>query len=209
MEIRRLINRIAGENTYLLSNSSFSFVIDPGSEPERIVEELRAIGKPLAGIFLSHAHFDHIMGLDRLLEAYPETLVLLDEHESDWLQRPELNASRLMLGQDLLSAAETEPYIIEAPYLFGETEFRVCYTPGHSIGGVSLIFDKEKSIFTGDALFKQSIGRTDLPTGNYEQLLGSIENELLSLPDDYRVLPGHGEETTIGAEREFNPFLKA
>ncbi|GBG96791.1 MBL fold metallo-hydrolase [Lactococcus termiticola] len=207
LDIKKYTNSIAQENSYLLSNASFNFVIDPGSEPEQLIADLKASGKPLASIFLSHAHFDHIMGLDELLLAFPDAMLFLHAEEHSWLQDPKLNASQLFLGQPVTSTAQPNAYIIRAPYLFGETELSVRYTPGHSIGGVSLIFEKEKIVFSGDALFYHTIGRTDLPTGNQEQLLTSIHNELLSLPDDYVIYPGHGPRTSVGEEKQNNPYL--
>ena len=92
-------------------------------------------------------------------------------------------------------------------YNIEDFQFKVVPTPGHSIGGVSFIFDKEETVFSGDALFKETIGRWDLPTGNHEQLLTSIKEQLFTLPNHYRVFPGHGWDTTIGHEKVFNPHF--
>ncbi|MEY8443422.1 MBL fold metallo-hydrolase [Lactococcus ileimucosae] len=208
MKIDKIVNEIAQENTYILSNSTFSLLIDPGSQPDKIIEKLKEINKPLAAILLTHAHFDHIMGLDTIKEAHPQALVLLHESEKDWLTHPELNASTLMMGEPVTCKTTVdEYYTCNTPYSFSGLEFSVRHTPGHSPGGVSFVFKQEGIVFSGDTLFSGSIGRTDLIGGNHEQLLQSIKQELFSLPDDCIVYPGHGPSTTIGKEKLYNPFF--
>ncbi|MFP7216626.1 MBL fold metallo-hydrolase [Lactococcus garvieae] len=208
MKIEKIVSEIAQENAYILSNSAFSLLIDPGSQPEKIIAKLQEIGKPLNAILLTHAHFDHIMGLDTLKQAYPNAQVYLHENEKEWLKKPELNASALMLPFPVTCKTNIdEYYVCDTPYNFSGLKFHVRHTPGHSTGGISLVFEEEGLVFTGDALFAGAIGRTDLPTGNYAQLLQSIEAELFSLPDDYTVYPGHGPRTTIGKEKLYNPFF--
>lgn len=207
MKIEKIINEIAQENTYLLSNATSCLVIDPGSQPQLLLERLRQLDKPVKAILLTHAHFDHIIGLESLKNDFPDAPILLHEAERDWPKSPELNASSLLLGQAVIAPDADEFYHINHVYDLDGFEFVVRATPGHSIGGVSFVFTNEKLVFTGDALFAGSIGRWDLPTGSYEQLIYSIKTELLALPDDFQVLAGHGEATTIGHERQFNPFL--
>ena len=96
---------------------------------------------------------------------------------------------------------------VRKDYKIEDFQFKVVPTPGHSIGRISLIFDEEEIVFSGDALFKETIGRWDLPTGNHEQLLTSIKEQLFTLPNHYRVFPGHGWDTTIGHEKVFNPHF--
>ncbi|KXT61840.1 MBL fold metallo-hydrolase [Lactococcus sp. DD01] len=208
MIIEKIVSEIAQENAYILSNSAFSILIDPGSQPEKIIAKLQEIDKPLTAILLTHAHFDHIMGLDTLKQAYPNAQVYLHENEKEWLKNPELNASALMLPFPVTCKTNIdEYYVCDTPYNLSGLKFHVRYTPGHSIGGISLVFEEEELIFSGDALFAGAIGRTDLPSGNHTQLLQSIEAELFSLPDDYTVYPGHGPSTTIGKEKLYNPFF--
>ncbi len=208
MKIEKIVSEIAQENAYILSNSAFSLLIDPGSQPEKIIVKLQEIGKPLIAILLTHAHFDHIMGLDTLKKAYPKAKVYLHENEKDWLKNPELNASTLMLPFPVTCRTEVdEYYVCDTPYNISGLKFHVCHTPGHSTGGISLVFKEEAVVFSGDALFAGAIGRTDLPTGNHGQLLQSIEEKLFSLPEDYTVYPGHGPITTIGKEKFYNPFF--
>ncbi|MFK4894564.1 MBL fold metallo-hydrolase [Lactococcus petauri] len=208
MIIEKIVSEIAQENAYILSNSAFSILIDPGSQPEKIIAKLQEIDKPLTAILLTHAHFDHIMGLDTLKQAYPNAQVYLHENEKEWLKNPELNASALMLPFTVTCKTTIdEYYVCDTPYNLSGLKFHVRYTPGHSIGGISLVFEEEELIFSGDALFAGAIGRTDLPSGNHTQLLQSIKAELFSLPDDYTVYPGHGPSTTIGKEKLYNPFF--
>ena len=208
MKIEKIVSEIAQENAYILSNSAFSILIDPGSQPEKIIAKLQEIDNPLTAILLTHAHFDHIMGLDTLKQAYPNAQVYLHENEKEWLKNPELNASVLMLPFPVTCKTNIdEYYVCDTPYNLSGLKFHVRHTPGHSIGGISLVFEEEELIFSGDALFAGAIGRTDLPSGNHTQLLQSIEAELFSLPDDYTVYPGHGPRTTIGKEKIYNPFF--
>lgn len=209
MKIEKITNQIAQENTYLLSNSSFCLVIDPGSEPAVLLEAIERLNKPLCAILLTHAHFDHIMGLEALKKAFPAAPVYVNELEKEWLSTPELNASLLLLGKPVTAPATNYFYEMGKTYDLGGFKFSVLATPGHSIGGVSLCFAQSEGtyVFTGDALFKNTIGRWDLPTGNQEQLLQSIRQQLFSLPDEFQIFPGHGPSSTIGAEKRTNPFF--
>ena len=206
MKIEKIINAVAQENTYLLSNSAFSLIIDPGSNPSALTEKISA-DKPVSNILLTHAHFDHIMGLQALLDTFPEAQIYLHESEKEWMQNPELNASLLLTGRPVIAPSADKFYQLGKTYKLDGFRFRVLPTPGHSIGGVSLVFDDENIVFTGDALFKNAVGRWDLPTGNYEQLITSVREQLFTLPDTMKVYAGHGLSTTIGNEKRHNPFF--
>jgi glyoxylase-like metal-dependent hydrolase (beta-lactamase superfamily II) len=203
MKLKTFVNQIAIENTYLLrSDKDFQLLIDPGSDLAYLPEL-----ENLSAVLLTHAHFDHIWGLSAVRDKFPEVPIYLAEAEKDWTHAPSLNCSSLMLGQELVTPDATDYFIFDKACQIEDFEFEVRATPGHSIGGVSIIFSDEKKVFSGDSLFRNSIGRTDLPTGNFDQLIKSVKSQLFSLPDDYLVYPGHGEHTTIGEEKVFNPFF--
>ena len=210
MKIYRTVNPVAYENTYYLENEHSLILVDPGSDWATIQKQLDRIGKPIVAILLTHTHYDHIMSVEAIRQAHKHPSVYVAEAEKDWLMNPVDNLSGLPRHDDM------EDVIVNpADYYFDFTKdynisdfyFKVVPTPGHSIGGVSFIFDKEETIFSGDALFKETVGRWDLPTGNHDQLLSSIQKQLFTLPNHYRVFPGHGWDTTIGHEKVFNPHF--
>ena len=207
MKIEKIINKIAQENTYILSNSTSQLIIDPGSDSSALFEFLKVTDKTVSAILLTHAHFDHIMGLNDLKEIFPDVPIYLHHLEKDWMKNPELNASLFFLGSPITGPDADQFYEINKVYEMNDFTFRVLETPGHSIGGVSLLFNNS-FLFSGDALFKNAIGRFDLPTGNQSQLLNSIREQLFTLNDNVQVFPGHGSKTTIGAEKNFNPFFR-
>lgn len=182
-----------------------ALLVDPGAEPERILRTIREGGWQVQQVLLTHAHFDHVLGLDAVREALG-TPVLLPEGEEEMLKRvPE--AVRAWLGTEVPTPADPDRLLREGEELSvgGET-FRVLATPGHSPGSITLA--GEELAFVGDAVFAGSIGRTDLPGGDYEQLMESIREQILTLPDGTRLYPGHGPVTTVGRERRENPFLR-
>lgn len=209
MKLHYSINPVAGENTYYLENDSHLLVIDPGSDWDCIKQTIESLSKPIAAILLTHTHYDHILSLDLVREQFGHPPVYVAKEEASWLSDPEMNglARHDELETIFLQPAE-ELFQYDKPYNIEGFEFTALPTPGHSIGGVSFVFPKEELVITGDALFKGSIGRTDLPTGNHQLLLNSIHSQLLPLPSHYIAYPGHGASTTIGNERLYNPFLK-
>lgn len=184
-----------------------ALLIDPGAEGGRIKRKMEDLElKPLA-ILLTHAHFDHIGAVDFLRENY-KIPVYLHEYEADWLSEPSLNGSKLFPVVDNISGKPADHLIEgEGDMKIGSFDFAVLETPGHSPGSVSFYFEKENIVFSGDALFAGSIGRTDLPGGNQKQLLESIHNRLLVLPEPTIVASGHGPATTVETEMTENPFL--
>ena len=186
--------------------TSEAIVIDPGDEVGRIHRRVTELGLKVKQILVTHAHIDHVGGalkLKRLTGApillNENDLALLDmmEEQAGWLgiETPETAPPDENLADGLRVGLESTPA-------------QVIHTPGHTQGSVCLHFAPMKLLIAGDTLFAGSIGRTDLPGGNSEQILESIESRLLALPDETRVLPGHGPMTTIGAERRKNPFLR-
>jgi hydroxyacylglutathione hydrolase len=190
--------------------------IDPGDEAERIVETLERHGLNLQAIALTHAHLDHVGGVAALKKLKPNAKINL--HKGDEFMYAGLPEQPAWIGiprsqwAALGFAFEPPPPVDEywtdgQTYEVGELQFKVLHCPGHTPGHVVLYEAKERKVFVGDVLFAGSIGRTDLLGGSTEQLLESIQNKLLTLPDDVVVYSGHGPLTTIGEERLTNPFL--
>lgn len=210
MNIHRILNKTAYENTYILENDQHLLLVDPGSEFDLIAQKIRELNKPITAILLTHTHYDHIMSLDRVRDSFGNPPVYVAEVEADWLYTPVHNLSGLPRHddmEDVVARPAEHFFAFDTPYDLDGFHFTVLATPGHSIGGVSFVFPQDQLVLTGDALFRETIGRTDLPTGNMEQLIHSIKTQLLPLPKHYTVYPGHGNETTIAHEKNFNPFL--
>ncbi len=210
MEINVFTNEIAYENTYFLTNDTSTIVIDPGNETDAILNIIRELRNPVVAILLTHAHYDHIMGVEEVRKATGAP-VYVSPLEADWLYTPALNLSGLPHHDDdlpdvVVNAAE-HTFSVGETYHIGGFEFTVRATPGHSQGGVSFVFEKERLVFTGDALFSGTIGRTDLNTGDMVTLKESIRTQLFTLSDGFRVFPGHGTQTRIGVEKQYNPFF--
>jgi len=206
MEVNVLSLGPIGANCYILIKGDKCLIVDPGAEPETIEQYLSEKNVTPIAILLTHAHFDHIGAVDELRKKY-DIDVYLHEAENDWLKDPMMNRSILFFGEDhAVKTADPDHHITVGKWELGGFQFEVRHTPGHSPGSVSYVFHDEKFVICGDTLFKQGIGRYDLPEGNYDQLMDSIYSELYSLDDDYVVYPGHGPQTTIGLEKKENPF---
>ena len=204
-EVTRIVTGAIQENCYLVSSQHNTLIIDPGADAWRIIQTIDDKKLKPRAILLTHAHCDHIGAVTELRQHY-HIPVYMNEKEREWLSNPELNLSLALYGEPIIcEEAEFNLDIQHCERCLGDIHFKMIPTPGHTEGGVSLLFDD--FIMTGDTLFYHSIGRTDFPTGNKEQLLDSIHQQLLTLYDDLIVYPGHGKETTIGEERAHNPFL--
>lgn len=193
-------------NCYILADpgTKEALVVDPGAEPDRILARLA--GLQVVRILLTHAHYDHIGALDEVRNKTGAP-AFIHRAEAEWLVDPRLNGSLTpwSLGK-AVRCAPADGYLDEGQAIdFSTIRLTVAHTPGHSPGGVSFI--GPDFVLTGDALFRGSIGRTDLPGGDHRQLLTSIRKHLLTLADSTVVFPGHGPTTTIGDERRTNPFL--
>jgi hydroxyacylglutathione hydrolase len=193
-------------NAYLLSDpdTGKGIIIDPGMDPKSLLKRIANLD--IEAILLTHAHFDHIGGVDeiRKLKGCP---VYIHDLEADWLTNPKKNGSTRY--PELGSPIETDPAefaLDEGQVLeFLGIKLKVFHTPGHSPGSVSFLYDNY--LFGGDVLFKLSVGRTDLPGGDSNTLLDSIQGKLFELDDEVIVYPGHGPKTTIGFERDNNPYI--
>jgi len=178
-------------------------VIDPGGNVEQILGLLEKHDLTVEMIINTHGHFDHIGGNKGLVEATGAPL-LIHRHDSSLLKQARETAA--IFGMSANPSPEPSRELVGREELqVGDLSLRVYHTPGHSRGGICLYVDGH--LFSGDTLFAGSIGRTDLPEGDYTQLIYSIKEQLLGLPDDTRVYPGHGPASTIGYEKRNNPFL--
>jgi len=194
-----------GTNCYILydKESGEAVVIDPADDAERIWQGIVGKGLELKRILLTHAHFDHIGGVAELKEKSGADICIHSD-DAQMLINPERNFS-LYTGR-IVRCPEANIFIDDGDsFMIGGFTIKMVHTPGHTPGGMSFLGDG--FVIVGDTLFRGSIGRTDLPGSSFELLIDSIKKKLMILDDEVRVLPGHGPETTIGQEREENPFL--
>lgn len=195
------------ENTYLLQEGDQYLLIDPGFSTEPEYRNFRdALNGELIGVVLTHAHVDHVMGLNRVLQDQEVPVYLSEEDRYLWNN---FGSQAQMFGLNQ-SGFSFEPEVLpgEGTFSLGKFTFQCLYTPGHSPDHVALYFEDEALVIAGDALFKESIGRTDLYKGNFEVLEQSIREQLYTLPDVTKVYPGHGPATSIGHEKQNNPFVQ-
>ncbi|QDU71344.1 MBL fold metallo-hydrolase [Mucisphaera calidilacus] len=193
-------------NCYILATGSTCWLVDVGFEPETMLDAVSERGLTPERIVLTHAHVDHIAGLEQARERFPGVPVAIHESETEFLQRPELNLSA-MLAEPITCTEPEETLTHGQTLTLGEWPFEVRHVPGHSPGGVCLYQPKSNLAIVGDTLFAGSIGRHDFPTSDGPLLLQSIREQLLTLPDETSILPGHGPASTIGTERQTNPFV--
>ncbi|AMA72552.1 MULTISPECIES: MBL fold metallo-hydrolase [Aneurinibacillus] len=193
-------------NCYIIANeeTNEAIIIDAGMHPGSLLD--KASEYKVRAILMTHAHFDHMGGLDEIRKKTGAP-VYIHPNEQEWLQNPDLNGSSHwpMVG-DAMRTERAEYELADGDVLdLAGMSIRVLETPGHTPGGVSFLIGEH--LFSGDTLFAHSIGRTDLPGGNYGQLIRSIQEKLMPLPEETHVYPGHGPETTIGFEKMHNPFI--
>lgn len=186
--------------------SGEAIVVDPGDEIEKITTELQRHHLKVKAIIITHAHIDHVAGAHKL-RALTGAPVYMNERDRDLLNALDMQAQ--WLGVETPPRTEIDVSADSGTVLqLGPADFQVLSTPGHTQGSLSLWIPYENKLVAGDTLFRDSIGRTDLPGGDSRQILASIKTQLMNLPEEATVVPGHGPNTTIGREKDRNPFLR-
>lgn len=210
IQIETIESQPFGENSYLvwIEGRADAFVIDPGFEPELILEQIETRGLTLAAIVNTHGHLDHIAGNAAIKAAFPDAPILIGIGEKDWLTDANLNRSAFY-GMPVVSPPADRTVIDGETIEIAGIPMLVREIPGHSPGHVVYIVIETKPtmVLGGDVLFRGSIGRTDFPGGSFEVLEKGIHEKLWPLPDNTVVYPGHGPVTTIGYEKRTNPFV--
>jgi len=186
-------------NCYLVpvKESRRLYIIDPGGDADRVVAAAKKSDYDEAIILLTHAHVDHISAVSDVTKALNITKVFLHKNDESLYESPN---NHLM---PYIPAAENLPKTSDA---FSD-DFEIIETPGHTQGGVCYYFKQIPALFVGDTIFNNSVGRSDLPGGNHDQLIASIKTKLMTLPDDLKLYPGHGQSSSVGNEKKFNPYL--
>ena len=191
-------------NCYVIESQGQALVVDPGDEPERILRFIKDLNATTTRIIATHTHFDHVLGVDGVRKA-TKTPFMIHRDDLPMLESMQSRVRQFM-GFEVPPPPKVDGYLKDGDFLeLGDETIRILHTPGHSPGSISLSGDGY--VLTGDALFNQSIGRTDLPGGDLETLVRSIRERLFRLDDETIVYPGHGPETTIGDEKLANPFV--
>lgn len=206
LKIGKFILSSCATNCYFVyeEGKKDTIVFDPGDQGDYVYKKLTDAGFSIAAIYLTHGHFDHIEGCNALKKASAAEIYALDK-EKELLQDPALNLSGSF---GMSCTVKPDGYFKDGEVITkaGMT-FRVIETPGHTSGSCCFYFEHDGILIAGDTLFEESVGRVDFPTGSAAQLLYSIREKLFLLPDDTKVYPGHGDVTTIGHEKEYNPCV--
>jgi hydroxyacylglutathione hydrolase len=183
-----------------------AIVIDPGDNVDQVLRLIKKHNLQVKQIVITHAHIDHVGGAAKLRAATGAPVLL---NQNDYALLKMLGVQAAWIGVPTPDMVEIDESIGQADRVkAGAIEAHVIHTPGHTEGSICLYFPAEQKLIAGDTLFAGSIGRTDLPGGSYEKILRSLHDRVLALPDETVVVPGHGPVTTIGEERESNPFLQ-
>lgn len=202
MKIEKFITGPIQVNTYLLYDeiSNEGILIDIGGSEKEIVSRIKELNLTIKGIYNTHGHFDHILGAKEVQEALDIPFFV---HQNDKILVENLESQMAMFGMSNAQPPIINGYLNKnTEILLGKNIVKIIETPGHTEGGICILTDK--TLFSGDTLFLESIGRTDLPGGDYSTLKNSIREKLFTLPDDTKVYPGHDRETSIGHEKQYN-----
>lgn len=206
LTVRTFTSSVFGQNAYLVrcDRSGEWWAIDPGGEAAAMAASLESAGEPLRAIVLTHAHLDHIEGVAELVRRVPAP-VLLNPRDRPLYDAAQQQAA--MFGHTIEAPPPPDGALEPGDLELGSCPFEVRPAPGHSPGHVILYSPDAGLAFVGDVVFAGSIGRTDLPGGSFQALMASIREQVLTLPDETKLLSGHGPVTTVARERDTNPFL--
>ncbi len=206
-----VISDMFGENAFIahLEGRDDCVVVDPSFDADKIINHIDQKGLTPAAILNTHGHADHIAGNAALKRRWPECPLVIGAAEASKLTDPTENLSATF-GMGLTSPAADQLVRDGETFSAAGMDFEILETPGHSAGHIVILWkgDSPWMMFGGDMLFQGGVGRSDFPDGDTQQLIGSIQTRLYTLPDDTIVLPGHGDSTTIGEERRYNPFVR-
>jgi glyoxylase-like metal-dependent hydrolase (beta-lactamase superfamily II) len=205
-------------NCYLYKDDTHVWVIDPGEHSPYIKNLIIKENLQLMGILLTHGHFDHILGIKMLTTIQPDVSISIHSEDAHYIGEGGLKRLHTFLQQvdpsllDIVKEIEADfpqpTHLLKDQEMIKGCDLKVLHTPGHTPGGVCFYSEKDNIVFSGDTLFNSTVGRSDLPGGSMETLLDSIHTQLLPLPKEVIVYPGHGGTTTIEKEIAFNPFLQ-
>lgn len=207
MRITNLPSGALQANTYLAvdEKTNEGFIVDPGGYNKVLTKEVRDNDVNINYIILTHGHSDHICGVNEHKAEFPDAKIVAYKDEEAMLENPNLNQSP---GFGVPYSTKADILVSDGDELkVGDVTLKFIHTPGHTEGGMCIYVKEAKALFSGDTLFRQSIGRTDFPGGSYKEIMDSIRKKLFLLPDDTNVFPGHMGMTSIGFEKENNPFV--
>lgn len=207
--VNGLVVGLFGTNCYIVGSRQRgeAVVIDPGDQPDEILALARDLGVTVKRVIATHAHLDHVLAAGALKERTGAPL-FLHQHDREIFQSVP-DSARQWLGREVNALPEPDFWLRGGEDLeVAGVTLTALHTPGHTRGSVSLYAEERQLLFSGDTLFRGTVGRTDLPGGNFDTLMQTLNATLAGLPDDTRVLPGHMQETTIAAEKATNPYFR-